>query len=169
MPRLPHPRTSLSGYADDRLPAWRRALLGYHLGRCTRCAVRLAELRGVTRVLRSLPVGPGPSKALLGRLLAIDGHAEPPAPPSQAAAGDADGLPVHRPARAGPGGTGVLVLAVVLLGTAGTGAVVTAVSMPWPSTSARASVEHVLPRLWWQEDEPRGAGSVQPVDNGRRP
>ena len=41
VPRLPHPRTALSGYADARLPAWRRAVVEHHLRGCTRCAVEV--------------------------------------------------------------------------------------------------------------------------------
>ena len=192
MPRLPHPRTALSGYADARLPAWQRVVVGHHLRGCTRCAVEVGQIRGLTQMLRAIPppVAEAPA-GLVERLLGIDA-AEPPAmgggPPSPdaVAAEPVDEpvmvapvmfVPVSRAAvpadahvRPSVGAAGMLVAAVVMVGTVGAGAVVTGVPVPWPSATTRASVATVLmPRLSSGTGEPGGAASVRPVDNGERP
>ena len=183
MPRLPHPRTALSGYADSRLPAWQRVVIGHHLRGCTRCAVEVGQIRGLGRLLRSTPPpmaeAPG---GLVDRLLAI-GAPEPadvvPADvvPEAVVPEAVLFIPVRRVpvpedshVRPSVGAAGVLVAAVVMAGTMGAGAFVTGVPVPWPSATTRASVATVLmPRLWSGPGEPGGAVSVRPVDNGARP
>lgn len=163
MPRMPHPRTALSGYADARLPAWRRAVVGHHLRGCTRCAVEVGQIQGLGALLRATPPPvAGPPDALVDRLLAIgDPPVDAPGVPQALAGGHA---------RPSVGATSMFVAAVVLVGTVGTGAVVTGVPLPWPSSSTRATVDAVLtPRLWPGAGEPDAAVSVRPVDNRVRP
>jgi len=190
VPRMPHPRTALSGYADARLPAWQRVVVGHHLRGCTRCAVEVGQIRGLGRLLRSTPppVAAAPD-GLVERLLAI-GATEPAdalPEPADAALESVNPEPVvpapvlfvpvrraprpeHAHVRPSVGAAGVLVAAVVMVGTVGAGAVVTGVPVPWPSATTRASVVTVLvPRLWSAPGEPGGAVSVRPVDNGARP
>lgn len=176
MPRLPHPRTALSGFVDARLPRWRRALVRHHLRGCTRCAVEVAQVRALRDLLRDAPPGPEVPPHLLDRLLALGGETGggepgPVVPPVTAGLHEA-----HEGPR-GVGAAGVLVASVLVLGAVVAGSAATGVPLPWPSATARASVGAVLPRLWSEAPEgtgtqdrtPGGAGSVQPVDNGQRP
>jgi len=133
----------------------------HHLLGCTRCAVELGRIRAVGEVLRSAPPVPGPPEALVDRLLALPADALHVLPQPRHREGVRERAPV--------GAAGLLVAAVVMLGTVGAGAVVTGVPVPWPTGVGRASVSTVLPRLWSQDASPGGAVSVRPVDNGSRP
>ena len=160
---MPHPRTALSGYADARLPAWRRAVVGHHLRGCTRCAVEVGQIQALGALLRATPPPvAGPPDALVDRLLAIGGQPADTSPGGQASA--------KGHGRPSVGATGMFVAAAVLVGTVGAGAVVTGVPMPWPPSSTRATVDTMLTvRLWPGAGEPDGAVSVRPVDNRSRP
>lgn len=191
MPGPPHPCLALSAYVDDRLPAWRRAVLERHLAGCTRCAVEVAQIRSL-RALLAAPEVPEPPPELRARLLALGEQQAPSAGPV-GPVGPAEHTPrdhsfrehsFREPrSRTAVGAVGVLVAGVVLVGAAGAGAVVTS-STPWPGASTRASLSTVVPRLWsWQSEpvgaesggaesgaaEPGGAESVRSVDNGARP
>lgn len=167
MPGLPHPRRSLGGYADGRLPSWRRSLLERHLGRCTPCSLEVAR----TRALRAwLAAGrtPAPGEDLLARLRAIGGPA--PAEEGDAPTPPVPGLVPVAPRRGALGAAGVLVAGAVLVGTAGAGAVVTGLTVPWPGpTAMQVQLSTVLPRLLERSDDPDGADPAPGTDNGRRP
>lgn len=62
-----HPREHLSAYLDGALTPAERAAVDTHLDTCADCRARVAELRGVATLLRSLP-GPVPSRRLVPRL-----------------------------------------------------------------------------------------------------
>ena len=62
-----HPREHLSAYLDGALTPAERAAVDTHLDTCPDCRARVAELRGVATLLRSLP-GPVPSRRLVPRL-----------------------------------------------------------------------------------------------------
>lgn len=174
MPRLPHPRTALSGYADSRLPRWRRAVVGHHVRRCTRCAVEVAQIRALGELLRRPPPVEDPPPELVERLLAIAGERPDPAEPAEPEPSRPAGVPAGSPdrPRAGVGAVGAMVASLLLLATVAVGSAVTGVAVPgtaWPSATARAAMSSVLPRLWSGETRPGGAASVRPVDNGARP
>jgi anti-sigma factor RsiW len=160
---LPHPCPALSGYVDGRVTGWRRAVLERHLARCTWCALEVARTRAVRGWLAAAPA-PEPPPDLQERLLDIAG-------PRPAAA-------VPPPRHRRPVATvGVLVAGVLLVGTAGAGAVATSASGPWSGTATRTSLTSVLPRMWSgaadgtasKQTEPAGATTAGPVDNGARP
>lgn len=65
-----HPREQLSAYLDGALPPAERTAVDAHLDACADCRSRLAELRGVSALLRSLP-DPTPSRRLVPRLAAV--------------------------------------------------------------------------------------------------
>src|SRR5512142_1552258 len=65
-----HPRDQLSAYLDGGLTPAERTALDAHLDACADCRARLAELRGVSVLLRSLP-DPTPSRRLVPRLAAV--------------------------------------------------------------------------------------------------
>ena len=65
-----HPREQLSAYLDGALTPAERAAVDTHLGSCADCRARLAELRGVSALLRSLP-DPMPSRRLVPRLATV--------------------------------------------------------------------------------------------------
>ena len=173
MPRMPHPRAALSGYCDDRLPPWRRAVLEHHLRGCTRCALVVAQTRALGELLRTPPPVPEAPTALVERLLALDPAALDPAVLDPGALGPpalAPPVPSVDPhARRAVGAAAVLAAGLLVLGTVAAGATVTAASMPWPSASTRASMSAVVPRLFSGGVEPGGAVSVRPVDNDQRP
>lgn len=181
MPRLPHPRTALSDLADDRLGRLRGWWVRRHLRCCTRCELEVAQIRSLRRLLAA-PKPPPLPPGLLSRLLDIGGaepsasrqvppgHAVPAVPPDvPSAVPDVPAVPPARRHRGSVGAAGVLVAGVVLVGAAGTGAVLTSPPGAWQGPGARASLTSVLPRLLPREDEPAGAVSERPVDNGSRP
>ncbi len=172
MPGPPHPRLSLSAYVDGRLPTWRRAVLERHLVGCTRCAMEVAQIRALRRLLAS-PVDPGTPPGLEERLLGIArrDHGQPdpsprpvdePAEPAQPAADRVAARPLV-------GAVGVMAACLLVLGAAGAGSLVTGMTTPAPGTPPRASLTTVLPRLLSWSPDPGGAATVRPVDNGDRP
>lgn len=173
MPGPPHPRLSLSAYVDGRLPAWRRAVLERHLVGCTRCAVEVAQIRALRRLLAS-PVDPVTPPGLEERLLGIahrdHGRADPASPPEDGPVEPASDPAVDRvAARPLVGAVGVMAACLLVLGAAGAGALVTGMTTPAPGTPPRASLTTVLPRLLSWTPDPGGAATVRPVDNGDRP
>ena len=63
-----HPEADLSAYADDALDTPARAAVEAHLDTCAVCRAHLADLRAVSRLLRSLPA-PAPRRSLVPRLV----------------------------------------------------------------------------------------------------
>jgi len=71
----------LSAWIDGELAAPRRSAVGAHLASCSACTARVAELRAVDRVLRSLPE-PAVRAALRERLGESLSGARPAAAPA---------------------------------------------------------------------------------------
>jgi anti-sigma factor RsiW len=65
-----HPDLELSLYLDDALPTEERRQLEAHLAGCAACRSRLAELRGVARLVAALPER-APRRSLLPRRHAL--------------------------------------------------------------------------------------------------
>ena len=65
-----HPREQLSAYLDGALTPAERTAVDTHLDTCRECRARLAELRGVANLLRSL-TDPLPSRRLVPRLATV--------------------------------------------------------------------------------------------------
>lgn len=168
-------------------------MLEQHLAGCTRCALEVAQIRALRRLLTSPEVWEAPS-GLRERLLDIgrdggpdpeDGHdpdvghdadagcdadpaaAVPPLPlPLPLPRTGADPSPASRPL---VGAVGLVAAGLVVLGAAAAGAVVTGVTTPAPGTSPTASLTAVLPGLLSWPADPDAASTVRPVDNGDRP
>jgi len=153
-----------------------------HLAGCTRCALEVAQLQALRRLLASPEVPEAPS-GLRERLLGIgrDTGAETGARiDPDAAAGATHARAADRPpSRVGEGlspavrpvvgAMGLVAAGLVVLGAAGVGALVTGVTTPTPGMSTRASLTTVLPALLSWPDDPGAAATVRPVDNDDRP